>query len=199
MASQGSFLQHRLQQGRKVLLVNSCLVWVLGLVGSEDLPPILLERPENGHVQRLQLIRAVGRQAAEGDVVLLARVDHLLVEVAGQVVSEDDLLAREAVGGWQHDLEEPALELETVEPARFGARILSSLGAPRFPSLIHVGRLVDDHGRQHLTVSGPTEHDGRGGLGRVLYFLAVLCPFSKNAFLSARIVFQIRLIIVVDV
>jgi hypothetical protein len=59
-----------------------------------------LQRAEVTNVQRLQFVGGIWREADEGDVLLLACVDHIIRNMAGQVVADQHMLARPPMDFW---------------------------------------------------------------------------------------------------
>lgn len=119
MLAQVGQLQNLCHQGREVLLVDASLIRSFELVGLQHCAPVALQGSEDGDVKGLKLIRGVGRQAAEGDVVQSAGINHIHRNVTGKVVTDYHLSARKASQTGQQHLKKPLPELAGIKPSGF--------------------------------------------------------------------------------
>lgn len=95
----------------------SNLLRELLLIQANSRPPVVLERAKQGHIERLELVRAVWWQADEADVVLVAGIQDSHRNVAGVVVSHQDFFSRQALQMRQGHIKEEQLKLHSSKPS----------------------------------------------------------------------------------
>lgn len=136
----GSFHEGLEQAGKHRLGDANQLGMVLLKLGQNH-PPGLLHGGKDPHVQRLKFICRVGWQADKGNVVCLAQVDDGGRDVAGKVITYDELFAWPLPQPGQEELHKPLLKQKHIKPAALAALVDGALRAALPPGSVHIQRL----------------------------------------------------------